>query len=252
MFTWVKLPGRSLAATSVAGQTLLGCLFYITDQSTYAYVDDVLIATATPEELLQHLHSSSNVSRSMVSSLILRSAHLEQTVWTFSVITLTIVVLLLLRTRFKQFATFPSQPSSNRKLREFIGLVNFYHRFLPHCADLMHPLHALLSSTTKTPWTDDTLAAFNAIKDALANATLLSYPKPDAPTCLMTDASDTEVGAVLQQHNGAWHPISFFSKKMKPAETLLIGNCSLSTLSSNFSNTSWKDIIFISSPTTNH
>ena len=36
----------------------------------------------------------------------------------------------------------------------------------------------------------------------------------------MTDASDTAVGAVLQQHiNGAWHPISFFSKKMKPAET---------------------------------
>ena len=84
----------------------------------------------------------------------------------------------------------------------------------------MHPLHALLSSTTKTeqlPWTDDTIAAFNATKDALANAT---YPKLDAPTCLVTDASDTAVGAVLQQHiNGAWHPISFFSKKMKPAET---------------------------------
>ena len=118
---------------------------------------------------------------------------------------------------------FP-QPSSQRKLREFIGLVNFYHRFLPHCAELMQPLYALLSvSNDKTQqliWTADASAAFHATKDALTNATLLSYPKSDVPTCLMTDASNTAVGAVLQQHiNGTWHPISFFSKKLKPAET---------------------------------
>ena len=74
---------------------------------TYAYVDDVVIASATPEEHLQHLQL---VLECLMSSLILRSSPLEQTVWTFSVITLTIVVLLLLRTRFKQFATFPSHP----------------------------------------------------------------------------------------------------------------------------------------------
>ncbi len=52
----------------------------------------------------------------------------------------------------------------------------------------------------------------------MASATLLSYLRPDAPTCLMTDASDLAVGAVLHQYsNGTCHPISFFSKKMKPA-----------------------------------
>ena len=57
-------------------------------------------------------------------------------------------------------------------------------------------------------------------KEALANASLLFYPTPDAPTCLITDASDMAVGAVLQQHiQGTWHPISFFSHKMTPAET---------------------------------
>ena len=36
----------------------------------------------------------------------------------------------------------------------------------------------------------------------------------------MTDASDTTVGAILQQYiDGSWHPISFFSRKMEPAET---------------------------------
>ena len=46
------------------------------------------------------------------------------------------------------------------------------------------------------------------------------YPKAEAPTCLLTDASDTAVGAVLQQFvNDAWHPISFFSKRMSSTES---------------------------------
>ena len=64
------------------------------------------------------------------------------------------------------------------------------------------------------------MTAFNATKETLSSASLLLYPKADAPTCLTTDASVTAVRAVLQQHNnGTWHPISFFSKKMTLAET---------------------------------
>lgn len=55
------------------------------------------------------------------------------------------------------------------------------------------------------------------MKEALATATLLVHPKPNALTSLMTDASDSTVGGVLQQYvNGQWQPISFFSK---PPET---------------------------------
>ncbi len=82
----------------------------------------------------------------------------------------------------------------------------------------MQPLHSLISSakpkTQTLTWNDSALASFTATKDALANASLLSYPQSDAPTCLMTDASDTAVGAVLQQNiNGKRNPISFFSQE---------------------------------------
>ena len=61
--------------------------------------------------------------------------------------------------------------------------------------------------------------AFRNIKDALANACLLSFPSSDASTCLVTDASDVAVGAVLQQYvDETWKPIAFFSKVMKSAE----------------------------------
>ena len=95
----------------------------------------------------------------------------------------------------------------------FIGPVNFYHHFLPHCAELMQPLHSLLKEKSQSlTWTEAATTAFQATKEALANASLLTYPTPNnSPTCLMTDTADTAVGAVLQQHiNGTWKPISFF------------------------------------------
>ena len=54
----------------------------------------------------------------------------------------------------------------------------------------------------------------------MAEVSLLTHPHHDALTSIMTDASDTAVGAVLQQEiDNHWHPIAFFSKKLTPAET---------------------------------
>ena len=48
---------------------------------------------------------------------------------------------------------------------------------------------------------------------------LLTHPRKDAPTALTTDASDEAVGAVLQQQiYGAWLPLAFFSKQLRPGE----------------------------------
>lgn len=113
-------------------------------------------------------------------------------------------------------------PSTPRKLREFLGLVNYYHRFVPRCADLLAPLNNLLSacpSSTGIGWTQAAKNAFMGIKETLAEASLLVHPKEDAPVNIMTDASDQAVGAVLQQFDTVWQPIAFFSKKLSPTET---------------------------------
>lgn len=61
---------------------------------------------------------------------------------------------------------------------------------------------------------------FTRIKKELLKVTLLSYPKCDAPTSLMVDASDTAVGAVLQQFvDEHWRPVAFFSKTLSQTET---------------------------------
>ena len=117
-----------------------------------------------------------------------------------------------------------SQPTSQRKLRQFLSLVNFYHHFIPGCARILQPLHTMLTGSSKSDqclvWTPEAEAAFTRVKEALADATLLVHPQSDAPTCLITDASDIAVGAVLQQQiDSVWSPLAYFSRKLTPAET---------------------------------
>ena len=81
-----------------------------------------------------------------------------------------------------------------------MGIVNFYHHFLPRCANIFRPLDDLLKAHHKDfTWSTAAATTFEQAKDLLAKATLLNHPTPDAPTCVMTDASDVAVGAVLQQ-----------------------------------------------------
>ena len=113
-----------------------------------------------------------------------------------------------------------SQPETVKALQEFVGMVNFYHRFILAAAQLMSPLFEALTSQTKTlVWNDTMTQAFDNIKKALAKATLLANPRHDAPISLTTDASDRAVGAVLQQWTDeSWEPVAFFSKKLRPPE----------------------------------
>ena len=91
-------------------------------------------------------------------------------------------------------------PSTHRQLREFLGLVNFYHYFIPRCAYILQPLNLLLFTTgNELHWTAQATNEFTTIKEALAQATLLSHPQTNAPCAIMTDASNVAVSAVLQQ-----------------------------------------------------
>ena len=63
--------------------------------------------------------------------------------------------------------------------------------------------------------------AFNEAKTALARATILRHPRPGAEIAMSADASGEAVGAVLQQRSregGAWEPLAYFSKKLRPPE----------------------------------
>nr|VZH98237.1 unnamed protein product [Spirometra erinaceieuropaei] len=186
----------------------------------YAYIDDLLVASRNAEEHKEHLALVFdrldqfgvviNPSKCVlgVPSLDFLGHHIDAQ------------GLRPLSSKVEAIRDFPP-PTSKRQLQRFLGMVNFYRRFLPNCADLMLPLTNLLSGP-KGPLElrGHALTAFERIETSLADATLLTHPAPEAPLSLMVDASTVAVGAVLQQHiNNSTRPLAFFSKKLSPAET---------------------------------
>ena len=68
-------------------------------------------------------------------------------------------------------------------------------------------------------WSPALGSAFNRAKDLLSSVPELVHPQPDAPISLYVDASDTHLGAVIQQLlAGSWAQLVFYSKKLSHAE----------------------------------
>ncbi len=111
-------------------------------------------------------------------------------------------------------------PTDIKQLQRFLGLINFYRRFLPPVARTLQPLTDLLKGSPKVLlWSPAADAAFVAAKAALVAAVTLCHPAPNAVLSLAVDASDSHVGGVLQQKVGnGWKPLAFYSKKLASAE----------------------------------
>lgn len=119
--------------------------------------------------------------------------------------------------RVQAIQNFPA-PTTWRKLREFLGLVNFYHRFISHCAHILQPLNNFQKETVETP-TLHTLSNRSKMYWLVSLFTLTLYPS--APLSIMTNAFDRAVGAVLQQQiDGHLQPISYFSRKITLTEKI--------------------------------
>jgi cleavage and polyadenylation specificity factor subunit 1 len=128
-----------------------------------------------------------------------------------------------LPSRVQAIADFP-RPATVKQLQAFLGLFNFYRRFIPAAAKLVLPLTRSLRGSPKgmTPlvWSPAMAAAFQAAQVALSSSAVLAHPVAGAELSLVTDASATHVGAVVQQRRRgqAWRPLGFFSAQLNKAE----------------------------------
>jgi len=92
-------------------------------------------------------------------------------------------------------------PRTAKDLRRYLGMINFYRRFVPKVAAILAPLNDLLRGRSKgkapIEWTPQARQAFEAAKESLAQATLLAHPRVSTELALFTDASKNSVGAAL-------------------------------------------------------
>lgn len=112
-------------------------------------------------------------------------------------------------------------PQTKKDLMSFIGLVNYYHQYIPQFSEKASPLTDALKKTepTKIKWDDRKIHAFEALKLALATQPVLVSPDYTRPFLVQCDASEKGLGVVLSQENeGEEHPVLFASRKLTSRE----------------------------------
>jgi hypothetical protein len=113
-------------------------------------------------------------------------------------------------------------PIFQKQLKQFLGVVNYFHSHIRDHSVIVHPLHQLVSPygpNLKIKWTSETINAFDKIKQSINNCPLLSFLDEHAPVFLHTDASDYGIGAYLfQLKDKVEYPIAFISKALNDRE----------------------------------
>ena len=180
------------------------------------YIDDILIASENHREHRVHLQSVLQLLH--INGLVIRR---DKCVFGASTIDflghdISGDGIRPLPSKVDAVNKFP-KPTTVKQLQEFLGMINYYHRFIPNAADILSPLYRLSSSRQKEleGWTPAHEHSFLAAKKALAQAATLATPTSADKLYLVTDASNIAIGAVLERCNdGHRQPLGFFSRQL--------------------------------------
>ncbi|XP_046854150.1 uncharacterized protein K02A2.6-like [Xenia sp. Carnegie-2017] len=111
-------------------------------------------------------------------------------------------------------------PENPTELKSFLGLVNYYRKFIPNMAKLVNPLNCLLSQEVSWKWSEECQKSFETLKVLLETAPVLTHYDPKKPVRLATDASSCGIGAVLSNvsDEGEEQPIAYASRTLSSSE----------------------------------
>lgn len=184
------------------------------------YIDDILIASKDPTQHRSHL-------RAVFERLRMHSLFINKTKCIFGTSMVFYLSYQVDSDGIKPLEDCVAaiinleKPKTVSDLHRFLGMVNFYRRFIKDAALTQAPLHTCLKEATKRDkrlitWTKELTHAFQRFKEHLTQATLLVHPLEDALVVLTTDVLDIAVEATLEAE--ITEPLGFFSKKLSTAE----------------------------------
>ena len=118
-------------------------------------------------------------------------------------------------------------PTNPTEVKQFLGLVGYYHKFIPHFTDIARPLNFLTRKGVEFEWTEICQQNFDLLKNALTTKPILFYPDPNKPYVLFTDTSKYAWLCVLTQEHShimdneeikILHPITYQSGLFKGSQ----------------------------------
>lgn len=114
-----------------------------------------------------------------------------------------------------------TRPKTVKEVQSFVGMCNYYRRYIPDYAGLAKPLYNLCKKEAIFDWTNECEKSFEAFKKLLSEPPILIYPNFEGPPFILrTDCSQISAAGVLSQGEIPDDlPINYFSKTLNPAQT---------------------------------
>ena len=179
----------------------------------FIYIDDILVTGATEEEHLDNLEA-------VFSRLEQAGYRLKRQKCAFLLPSIEYLGHIIteegLKPSKKKVEAIIDAPTpiDVSQLRSFLGLMNYYRKFLPNLSSVLAPLHRLLHKEVKWSWGKEQEFSFKEAKKLLTYSQLLVHFDPDKNLVLTCDASPYGIGAVLSHlEDGTEKPIYYASPR---------------------------------------
>ncbi|XP_026054203.1 uncharacterized protein K02A2.6-like [Carassius auratus] len=218
LFTYNRLPFGVASAPAIFQRTMEGLLQGI--PGLVVYLDDILVTGVNQESHLKTLDE-------VLSRLEEAGLRLKRVKCVFLADEVEYLGhrvdaqgLHPLGSKVKAIEEAP-EPRNVTELKAYLGLLNYYNKFLPNLATLLAPLHLLLRKDVQWMWKKQQQEAFIKSKALLKSAEVLAHYSSDSELTLACDASPYGVGAVLSQRikgERVEKPLGFMSRTLTPAE----------------------------------
>ena len=177
-----------------------------------AYLDDIIVFSHDLSSHMERLEKLFQRLREANLKLKPSKCHLLQKSVAFLGYTVSGEGIATDPSKIEAVQNWPT-PANLRQCRAFVGLCQYYRRFVPNFSAIAAPLHALTKKGAQFVWSAECQAAFDRLKEALVSADVLALPDDEGQFVLDCDASDRAIGAVLSQiQDGKERPICYASQ----------------------------------------
>jgi len=202
-------------------QAMMNNLFrdLINQGDTTTFIDDILVATETKEghdELVEEV-----LRRLEENDLFVKP---EKCKWKVREVEFLGVVIgpkgvEMQKEKVEGVLNWPA-PRNIKEVQKFLGLANYYRRFIKDFARIAAPLHMLVRKEQKWKWKKEQEEAFEKLKTGFITESVLAIPDIDREIRVEADASDYATGGVLSTkcEDGKWRPVVFISKLLNTTE----------------------------------
>jgi len=212
LYEWTVMPFGLCNAPSTF-QRLMNSIFRdVIDKFLIVYIDDILIYSHSLEEHIRHIRFVLNRLREHQLQAHPAKSLFIQTLIDFLGFKLGPDSTLLMNDgKVKKVTDWPV-PTNAKQVQRFLGLCNWFRRFIPHFGTTASPLY---KCTNEYTWGQPQQEAFDKLKISVTTAPVLRIADYNKSFEVFCDASDLGLGAVLIQDG---HPIAYESKIFSPAE----------------------------------